>query len=167
MSSVPSVYSVDLSSRAMTISLHNRQRTIRLDLAWLRRFADIALGECLAHSADERFALKALPEVEVAIVSDRLISRVHLDFMGIAGATDVITFEHGEIVMSAQTAAIYAQRFGHAVERELALYVIHGLLHLNGFDDRTARDHTRMHRVQERVMQACLSQLPPLNSPPP
>ena len=151
----------------MTISLHNRQRTIRLDLAWLRRFADVALEECLAHSADERFALKALPEVEVAIVSDRVISQVHLDFMGIPGATDVITFDHGEIVMSAQTAAIYARRFKHPVEQELAIYIVHGLLHLNGFDDRTARDHARMHRVQERVMQACLAGVPPLNSPPP
>ena len=151
----------------MTISLHNRQRSIRFDLAWLRQFAAVALEDCLAHSADDRFALRALPEVEVAIVSDRVISRVHLDFMGIPGATDVITFEHGEIVVSAQTAAIHARRFGHSIEQELALCIVHGLLHLNGFDDRTARDRARMHRVQARAMQACLATIPPLNSPPP
>lgn len=145
----------------MSIDVQNRQRAVRLDLGWLRRFAAVALAECVKHSADGRFALAALPEVEVAIVSDRVIARVHREFMDIPGATDVITFEHGEIVASAQTAQVHAAGFGHPVEVELALYTVHGLLHLNGYEDASPRAATAMHKVQDRVLKTCLAQLPP------
>lgn len=145
----------------MNISVHNRQRGVRVRLPWLRRFASLALLKCQDHSDDGRFALRRLPEVEVAIVSDRVIADVHRRFMDIPGATDVITFEHGEIVMSAQTAALYARDYSHSVDVELALYIIHGLLHLNGYEDATKSDAARMHRVQQRLLQACLAQIPP------
>src|SRR5688572_27305379 len=109
----------------MTITVVNRQRKVRLALEWLRRFARLALPKCREESDDKRFALKAHTEVEVAIVSDRVIAGVHEQFMNIPGATDVITFEHGEIVMSAETAARYAGEHGHSVEEELALYTVH------------------------------------------
>ena len=130
-------------------------------MAWLRKFATAALAECARHSADGRFALAAFDEVEVAIVSNRVIARVHHDFMGISGATDVITFEHGEIVMSAETAEVYARDYGHSVDQELALYIVHGLLHLNGYEDTTPREAVRMQRVQTRVANACLAKVPP------
>jgi len=145
----------------LNISVHNRQRGVRVRLPWLRRFASLALLKCQDHSDDGRFALRRLPEVEVAIVSDRVIADVHRRFMDIPGATDVITFEHGEIVMSAQTAALYARDYSHSVDVELALYIIHGLLHLNGYEDATKSDAARMHRVQQRLLQACLAQIPP------
>jgi probable rRNA maturation factor len=146
----------------LKISVHNRQRALAVGLPWLRRFADIALQESAQHSADGRFALRELDEVEVAIVSDRVIADVHRRFMNIPGPTDVITFEHGEIVMSAQTAERYATEYGQSLDHELALYIVHGLLHLNGYEDATSRDAARMQRVQERLLQACLAQLPPL-----
>jgi probable rRNA maturation factor len=80
--------------------------------------------------------------------------------MEIPGATDVITFEHGEIVMSAETAQLYATEHGHAVEQELALYTVHGLLHLNGYEDASPDDTTEMHRVQDQILAQCLAQLP-------
>jgi probable rRNA maturation factor len=142
------------------LDLQNRQRRVRLNLGWLRRFAPIALAECLPHSADARFALLALPQVDIAIVSDRVIARVHLDFMSIPGATDVITFEHGEIVISAETAQLHAREQAHSVEQEIALYTVHGLLHLNGFEDATPRGSVRMHKLQDRILSACLAKLP-------
>ena len=132
-----------------------------LDLAWLRRFAPLALEKCGGISDDGKFALRRLDEVGVVIVSDRMIARLHLEFMGIAGATDVITFGHGEIVMSAQTAALHAAEHGHRIEKELALYTVHGLLHLNGFEDATSRAAARMHQVQSRVWKQCLATLSP------
>ena len=146
----------------MKISVYNRQRALRVRLPWLRRFAEVALRECAPHSADDRFALPALPEVEICIVSDRVIAEVHERFMNIPGPTDVITFEHGEIVMSAQTAEQYAATFGLPLDHELALYIIHGLLHLNGYEDATSRDAARMRRLQGRLLQACLAQVPSL-----
>ena len=49
----------------------------RLNLHWLRRFAEIALDRCRSESGDSRFALRTLPAVEVTVVSDRVIARVH------------------------------------------------------------------------------------------
>jgi probable rRNA maturation factor len=144
----------------VSIQVHNRQRSVRIRLPWLRRIADVALEECREHSADGRFALKELEEIEVAIVSDRVIADVHQRFMNIPGATDVITFEHGEIVTSAQTAAAYAEEYGHGVDRELALYIVHGLLHLNGYDDVKRSDAARMRQTQERILRACLARIP-------
>ena len=144
----------------MKVLVLNRQRRVPLDLIWLRRAADLALPQCAGLSADGRFALRDLEEVTVAIVSDAAMARLHVDFMGIAGPTDVLTFEHGEIVMSAETAALYATEHRHRIEQELALYTIHGLLHLNGFDDATSRDAARMQKVQTRVLKECLAMLP-------
>lgn len=145
----------------MKIHVENRQRAVRVNLPWLRRFAEAALEKCAPHSPDRRFGLRQLAEVEVAIVSDRVIARVHRDFMGLPGPTDVITFEHGEIVMSAPTAQRYARAYGHPTDRELALYIIHGLLHLNGHEDTTARGAARMRRTQERLLRTCLALVPP------
>ena len=141
------------------IAVANRQRKVRIDLPWLRRFAPLALEKCVPHCADGRHALRALPEVEVTIVSDRTIAAVHRRFLAIPGPTDVITFEHGEIVIGAGTAVAQAVAYGQPLEQEIARYIVHGLLHLNGYDDRSAAQRTRMHRVQERVMKSCLGQM--------
>ena len=80
----------------------------------------------------------------MAIVPDRVIGRVHEEFMNIPGATDVITFEHGEIVMSARRRASTPRNMAIPWKQELALYTVHGLLHLNGFEDANPRDAARM-----------------------
>ena len=142
------------------LHVENRQRAVKFDLPWLRRFGERAIAESIVASGDERYGLRELAEVEVAIVSDRVIAEVHRKFMQIDGATDVITFHHGEIVISADTARTTATELQHAVEEELGLYIIHGLLHLNGFDDHSERDRARMHSTQNRILQACLIELP-------
>ncbi|HEY2343607.1 MAG TPA: rRNA maturation RNase YbeY [Chthoniobacteraceae bacterium] len=144
----------------MSIEVCNRQRAVRLNLPWLRRFAALALPATSNHSADGRDALRRLEEIEVALVSDRVIARVHRQFMNIAGPTDVITFDHGEIVISAETARRCAPEYEHSVETEIALYTVHGLLHLNGFEDASPADAARMHELQGRVWKQCLDQLP-------
>ncbi|MEQ1853074.1 MAG: rRNA maturation RNase YbeY [Chthoniobacteraceae bacterium] len=149
-----------MQSAGVQMTLVNRQRRVRFDADWLRRFATLALAECVHHSGDGLFRLKQLRAVEVAVVSDRVIARVHEEFMGVPGATDVITFDHGEIVVSADTAKSQAAAHGHRPVEEMALYVVHGLLHLNGYDDREPRARTRMHRVQDRIWSGLCARLP-------
>lgn len=141
------------------ITLRNLQRKVPLNLAWLRRFAPVALEICQKAEAGGNSVLSQLEEIDIAIVSDRKIAQVHVDFMGIPGATDVITFEHGEIVISAETARMYAAEYESSVDEEVALYILHGLLHLHGYDDLNTADHRRMHSVQSRLMKACLRAL--------
>jgi probable rRNA maturation factor len=75
--------------------------------------------------------------------------------MALEGATDVITFEHGELVISAETAARHAGDYAQRLEHELGLYIIHGILHLNGYDDleepAAARMLERQRSLLERV----------------
>ncbi len=144
----------------MNITLTNRQRRVRFDVERLRRIAAAALGECVGESGDGRFRLKQQPFVEVAVVSDKVIAKVHVDFMAVPGATDVITFDHGEIVVSADTAERESAGRGHGVTEELALYIVHGLLHLNGHDDIAADDRKRMHRAQDRIWRRVLARVP-------
>lgn len=115
-------------------------------------------------SDDEQFALCELEEVVIDIITDRAIAAVHVQYMDVPGATDVITFQHGDVVISAETARARAEEFGHGVEQELALYIVHALLHLNGFDDTSHRAAARMRKIQDRLWRETLAQLPP--SPP-
>ncbi len=135
-----------------TLLISNRQRAVKLDLPAIQRRAEAALPACLQHPGDGHAALAGLAEVEIAVVSDRVIARVHRQFLNVPGATDVITFEHGELVVSATTAARQARELGEIVERELLRYVVHGLLHLNGHEDAEAAPAARMWRVQEQIV---------------
>ena len=81
-----------------------------------------------------------------------MIADVHSRFMQIAGPTDVITIEHGEILISAETAKNQARAYSQKLQDELALYIIHGLLHLAGFDDVKPADAAKMRRLQERLL---------------
>ncbi|MEI8235197.1 MAG: rRNA maturation RNase YbeY [Verrucomicrobiota bacterium] len=143
----------------MEITLYNRQRKVRFALPWLRRLAAEALAAALPHRARPDAPLPRLPEVEVTFVSDAAIARVHRDFMGIPGATDVITFDHGEVIISTETALSNAARYGRPLDEELARYIVHGLLHLNGYEDKVPADFARMHQQQERILAHCLQRV--------
>jgi probable rRNA maturation factor len=138
------------------IHLHNRQRKIQFDLPWLRRFAPLALAACEAEGIVPGTPLESLSEIEVSIVSDRAIAQVHQRFMNIAGPTDVITFEHGEIIIGAGTAARQAREYGQPIEHELSLYILHGILHLNGHDDLAEPAATRMKETQTALLRRLL-----------
>jgi probable rRNA maturation factor len=131
----------------------NRQRGVKFEFGLVQRFAAEAYVRCAGLFPREGVGggYVQLDEVVVTIVSDRRIERIHRDFMAIEGATDVITFEHGDVVMSADTALREALGRGYRVEVELGLYVVHGFLHLNGFDDRSQAPREEMQRVQEVV----------------
>ena len=105
-------------------------------------------------------AYTSLREIEVAIVSDRVIARVHQEFMGIPGPTDVITFEHGEIVMSADTASTQAARFRHAVDVEIGALSRAWFAPpewLRGF--RTLGRNSDAKERKNRIMKACLKRI--------
>ena len=67
------------------------------------------------------------------------------------GSTDVLTFQHGEIFISVETAKRHARLFGNSLNRELCLYIVHALLHLHGFDDRTPAAARKMEAMQNKI----------------
>jgi probable rRNA maturation factor len=98
--------------------------------------------------------LAALETVEISFLTDDAIAAVHGEFMHDPSPTDVITFHHGEILISTETAIRQAPEGGHHAERECALYLIHGLLHLNGHHDSTPDERAAMHRRQDEILAA-------------
>jgi probable rRNA maturation factor len=122
----------------------------------LQRFAEDAVKECLKLSPREPDALSQLTEVSVAVVSDRRMAELHRRFLNELGPTDVITFQHGEIVISAETAQRQARAFRTSLEHELRLYIAHGLLHLRGYDDKTSAGAAEMKRLQEKLVASLL-----------
>ena len=103
-----------------------------------------------------------LTDLSLAIVDDATMSRLHLQFMNIPTPTDVLTFPldesddglptTGEVVVCLPEARRRAREEGVPLKNELLLYALHGLLHLSGFDDRTARDYRRMHQTEDRIL---------------
>jgi len=140
------------SAHLPQISVRNLQRRVVVDRNALESFAERALQLCKALPRNSTSALNSLRKIYVLIVSERKISDLHRRFIQISGPTDVITFEHGELFISAETACRHAKIFGKTLERELRLYIVHGLLHLHGFDDKTSAGAREMKRIQERIL---------------
>ena len=97
-------------------------------------------------------------EISLAFVDNETIHRLNQRYLAHDEPTDVLSFPlsepnarrlAGELVIGAEIAKAQAKDRGHDVEAELALYVIHGLLHLCGYDDTTATDAAAM-RQRER-----------------
>jgi len=133
-------------------SLEISARTGKAFVPYLRRYLPRA-----------RALLKApLREMSWALVGDKRMSELHERFMGMAGPTDVLTFElehdargrvvAGEVVVCVPHAVRVARRSGVAARKEVLLYALHGMLHLCGFDDRTDRDFVRMHQREDDIL---------------
>jgi probable rRNA maturation factor len=134
------------------ISVRNFQRKIAVNVVDLERFARRAAALSLRLQRKKKTDLETVNEVAILIVSDRRMASLHRRFMNESGPTDVITFQHGEIFISADTAKRNARRFGNPLARELRLYVVHGLLHLHGFDDRDPAGARKMEGVQQKIL---------------
>lgn len=146
-----SVSSVPPPCEIPELVLQNRQRRTAVDSPSLKVFASRALPAVLAIPAKPGDVFFDLNEISIALISDKAMAHFHVEFMGIAGPTDVLTFEHGEILISTETAARYAVEYGHTTQQEIALYILHGLLHLRGYDDTTPSAYQEMHRVQNEL----------------
>lgn len=93
--------------------------------------------------------------VEVSLIDDEAIGQVHGAFMADPTPTDVITFpygEYGEILISVDTARRQGLEFGRSLARETALYLIHGILHLAGYSDKTLPEQEEMAKIQEELL---------------
>ncbi len=114
----------------------------------------LIVRECLT---EER---QACEEVSIHFVSTEEISRLHLDFFNDPTTTDCISFPMddeneeyrilGEVFVCPETAINYAE--SHAVDKyeETTLYIIHGLLHLMGYDDIEESDRKEMRSAEQR-----------------
>lgn len=118
----------------------------------------------LVKSVCSRFGLSKAT-VSIAIVDDAEIRRVNKEFLSSDHPTDCLSFDLSddlsrskasklfELVINGERARKEAKLRGHSCEAELALYIIHGLLHNLGFDDSTKAEAKKMHNTEDEILQ--------------
>jgi probable rRNA maturation factor len=133
-----------------TIDVISEQTVLPVDARRIRR----AVRQVLLDAGMTRAV------VSVAVVDDATIRRLNARYLGHDYATDALSFAlergegfiEGEIIVSAETAAAAAPRFGPHPADELLLYVVHGALHLVGYDDATKAGRAAMHEKERHYM---------------
>ena len=134
------------------VEIVNRQRRRRIDTRQWREFGAQALGAIKARKS----------AASIVFVSDHAIRKLNREFRGKDYPTDVLSFpsqsepfekeirDHlGEVVISAERAAAQAKENGLTFENELQQLILHGLLHLCGYDHET--DKGEMNRLELKL----------------
>ncbi|MDB6093168.1 MAG: hypothetical protein JWM32_730 [Verrucomicrobia bacterium] len=152
------------------VSVANRHPRLRIDRRSLTRAigaldADFKiLPADRAHLTGRRKSLSGESaigpgELSLVFLSDKSLAELHGRFLDDPANTDVITFEAqatlgsaGEICMSVDTATAYAKKHRRDFSAELMLYVVHGWLHLAGYDDLKPARKRVMRRAEARAM---------------
>ncbi len=135
----------------VTVEISNRQSVIVPDVARMR--------QALAAVLEEEGVAAAT--INVAIVDDPTIHDLNRRFLNHDEPTDVLSFLlddsdgiEGDVVASAETATRSASRYGWTADDELLLYVVHGTLHLVGYDDLDAASRAKMRSREKRFLAA-------------
>ncbi len=136
------------------IAIRNAHPRLRASRAAVTRVITV-----LDSHADQFLGGCPAGELSLVFLTDSALAKIHADFMDDASATDVITFEGeptvglaGEICVSADTALTYAKAKQRKFADELTLYLVHGWLHLAGYDDLQPAKKRRMRAAEKRAM---------------
>ena len=120
------------------------------------------------HRIDEKFIKKIVENIlkilkkssntklEIVFLNDRTIKPLNKRYKDADRATDVLSFNLGscgQILISSDMALRNSRVFNTPLEKELVLYVIHGILHLFGYDDEKPKARSRMLRKQDSVLE--------------
>jgi probable rRNA maturation factor len=134
---------VSAAAGAISIQRVSRSQAIPSD-ALLRRWA--------------RAALRRDATVTIRFVAAAEGQRLNREFRGKDSATNVLTFVYdddplaGDVVLCAQVVSREAREQGKAVRNHYAHLIVHGLLHLQGFDHEAGGDAERMEREERRIL---------------
>jgi probable rRNA maturation factor len=124
-------------------------------------FARRVVRKDLQQIAERTLRSEAVPRslgLAIVIAGDKTIRVLNRQFLQKDAPTDVLSFSSaekdylGDIVISCETASRNASAFGWRVRDELRLLVVHGLLHLLGYEDLTPRGRNNMWRRQEHIL---------------
>ena len=144
-----------MSSRASSrpkVEVVNSQKYVRISDNKIAAIAEYVIGK-------EKPKARNL---SILVCDDRRIRDLHKKYLKKDSATDVISFgmpaRHaksedahlGDVVVSAQTAKRVCKSFGQTAKDEVLRYVVHGILHLVGYDDHSKKDYELMFRTQEK-----------------
>ncbi|HUI88614.1 MAG TPA: rRNA maturation RNase YbeY [Anaerolineales bacterium] len=104
-------------------------------------------------------------DLTIVLTDDARLQEFNRDYLGIDAPTDVLSFPAsetdpetgahylGDILISVPRAEVQAQSAGHPLESEVQLLVVHGVLHLLGYDHAEAKEKTKMWKAQAEVLE--------------
>lgn len=102
----------------------------------------------------ERVAKKlGIKEISLVIVGEGKIKELNKKHRRKNRVTDVLAFDYGEIFICLPQAKKQAKKLGHSLKKELAILLIHSILHLAGYDDETKKGYNEMVKKQEEIWQ--------------
>src|SRR4051812_12865045 len=141
----------DYLANRYQIALLNQQSRHPVNEAQLTEAATAVLQDAAFSSA----------AISLAVVDDETIHELNRRHLQHDWPTDVLSFVldddgnhlEGEVVLSADTAAVAAAEHGHSAAEEQLLYVIHGMLHLVGYDDKADKNAIEMRAAEARYLQ--------------
>jgi probable rRNA maturation factor len=133
------------------LCVSNRQRARPVDLRLLKRLIRDLLANLL---------LVETYDLTVHLVNEREMTQLNESILRHAGSTDVITLDYsepggplaGEIYICVNEALVQAARFRTTWQAEMARYLVHGLLHLRGYNDLRPAERRRMKREENRLL---------------
>lgn len=94
-----------------------------------------------------------LPELSIALVDDARIKELNRKYRKIDRVTDILAFDYGEIIICLDQAKRQAKELNNALKKELSILLVHGILHLAGYNDETKKDFNKMLKKQKEVWQ--------------
>ncbi len=127
-------------------------------------FLDVSLLEHAAAETLQRFPEQAESSLSILVTDDARLQELNKQFLGIDAPTDVLSFPEdytdpdtdtpylGDIAISYPRAEAQAAAGGHPVKDELMLLVVHGVLHLLGYDHLEEQDRQVMWKIQAEVL---------------
>ncbi|MGZ8940492.1 MAG: rRNA maturation RNase YbeY [Limisphaerales bacterium] len=148
------------------LQVRNRQRERAVNIKFLRELTRVLLDEELRLSSYE---------LGIAFISAARMAAMNQQYLGHEGSTDVITFDYregyerggedgsaaelaGEIYISVADARRQAREFSTSWQEELVRYMVHGVLHLRGFDDSAPANRKVMKREEKRLVRQMRAQ---------
>jgi len=132
--------------RGVKVDVSNRQHRLKINTVLLTEILTRTLEFLHVDQAD----------LGVVLVDDKTIAKLNAQYHNTQGPTDVLSFDYGEgqgeLIVSVDHAVVQARRFHSTPSRELVLYVVHGILHLRGHNDRTRSDRRRMRAAEQHLI---------------
>lgn len=107
---------------------------------------------------------KSHMDLSLVLTSDREVRRFNRKYLGHDRPTDVLAFNLderkrfsrkpvlGDVMISVDRARVYAARYNSTLWDEVKLYIVHGILHLLGYDDHRPKDRVRMRRKESEIL---------------
>lgn len=141
----------------MKVVLVNHCRGLRVDRKLLAKVARFVARQ---HGI-------TVGEIELAVFDDADIARIHKQYLGCRAVTDVICFDLAEdeqkhrrrslgiqasLALGGEVARRQAKIHRTSINKELALYTVHGLLHILGYNDDTTKNANHMHRREDELL---------------